>query len=60
MAGDVIAYCPGTKADHPDWQKNFARQVGQTVWDTRLLSANDRSQEIESKVRSILAADNIL
>ena len=59
MAGDVIVHCPGARADHPDWQKAFSHQVGEAVWETRLLSADDRSQEIESRVKSILAADNI-
>ena len=54
MAGDVIVRCPNSEADHPDWQKQFANRVGQIVSETRLLSASERSNEIELRVKSVL------
>ena len=59
MAGDVIVYCPSSEADNPDWQKKFANLVGRIVSETKLLSANDRSHEIELKVRSVLSGDEL-
>ena len=59
MAGDVIVHCPGSETDHPDWQKKFANRVGQIVSETRLLSASERTTEIELRVKSILSAANV-
>jgi hypothetical protein len=56
MAGDVIVHCPGKRAEDPDWQKQFANLVGQIVSETKFLSANERSHEIELRVKSILTA----
>jgi hypothetical protein len=54
MAGDVIVHCPGSEADHQDWQKQFANLVGQIVSETKFLSATERSHEIELRVKSAL------
>jgi hypothetical protein len=55
MAGDVIVHCPGSDADHRDWQKQFANLVGQIVSETKFLSATERSHEIELRVKSALS-----
>ena len=60
MAGDVIVHCPGSEADHLDWQKKFANLVGQIVSETKFLSANERSHEIELRVKSVLAGGESL
>ncbi|HBK76645.1 MAG TPA: hypothetical protein DDZ73_09665 [Gammaproteobacteria bacterium] len=59
MAGDVIVHCPGSEADHLDWQKKFANLVGQIVSETKFLSANERSHEIELRVKSVLAGGDL-
>ena len=59
MAGDVIVRCPNSEADHPDWQKKFANKVGKIVSETRLLSASERSNEIELRVKSILETADV-
>ena len=59
MAGDVIVHCPGSKADDLDWQKQFANLVGQIVFETKFLSASDRSHEIELRVKSIFSGGNL-
>ena len=56
MAGDVIVHCPDKRAEDSDWQKKFANLVGQIVSETKFLSANERSHEIELRVKSILTA----
>ena len=56
MAGDVIVHCPGKRAEDSDWQKKFANLVGQIVSETKFLSANERSHQIELRVKSILTA----
>ena len=59
MAGDVIVYCPGSEADHLDWQKQFANLVGQIVSETKFLSATERSHEIELRVKSALTGGDL-
>jgi hypothetical protein len=59
MAGDVIVHCPGSEADHLGWQKKFANLVGKIVSETKLLSASERSHEIELRVKSILSGGDL-
>ena len=55
----MIVHCPGSEADHLDWQKKFANLVGQIVSETKFLSANERSHEIELRVKSVLAGGDL-
>jgi hypothetical protein len=59
IAGDVIVHCPGSEADHLGWQKKFANLVGQIVFETKLLSASERSSEIELRVKSVLTGGDL-
>ena len=59
MAGDVIVRCPGSEADELNWQKKFANLVGRIVSETKLLSATERSHEIELRVRSVLSGSDL-